>query len=280
MTGKAFLTHAGFVISVSLLTACSAVPNLTPTISIEEMSAEQIYQTGENALARGKQEDAASYFGDIERLFPYSDWASKGLIMQADALHQAGKFDASRASAQRYLTFYPTMEDAAKAQYLVALSYYDQIYDIGRDRGLTINALQELRKVIEFYPNSPYAEEAKPKFDLAFDHLAGKEMEVGRFYLGRGDYTAAINRFKVVVEDFQTTRHTPEALYRLVEANLSLGLNGEAQSAAAILQQDFAESEWYADAMMLLNSEGLAAGNSGSGWLSRIYSQTIKGNWL
>lgn len=272
MTGKMFLTRTVLVISISLLAACG-VAKLTPSVSVEEMSAEEIYQAGETALARGNEEDAASYFGDIERLFPYSDWASKGLLMQAEAFYRAGKFDASRGSAQRYLNFYPTMEGAARAQYLVALSYYDQIYDVGHDQGLTISALQELRKVIEVYPDSIYAEESKPKFDLAFDHLAAKEMEVGRYYLNRGEYVAAINRFRTVVDDFQTTRYTPEALYRLVESNLSLGLTGEAQAAAAALAENFADSVWNAEAAALLGGNGLAASTSGSGWLSRVFNQ-------
>lgn len=279
MTGMKILTRAGFVIALSMVAACST-PQLTPDVSIEQMSAEEIYQAGERAMERKRNERAAGYFGDIERLFPYSDWASRGLVMQAYALHKAGDYDGSRGAGQRYLTFYPTLGDAAWAQYLVALSYYDQIYDVGRDQGLTINALQELRKVIELYPDSEYAEDAKPRFDLAFDHLAGKEMEVGRYYLGKGEYTAAINRFKTVVEDFQTTRHTPEALHRLVEAYVSLGLNGEAQTAAAILQAQFADSEWTADSLVLLSQQGLTADGSGSGWLARVFRQTIKGDWL
>ena len=200
--------------------------------------------------------------------------------MQAYAFHLDKKYTESRSAAQRYLNFYPTLEDAAWAQYLVALSYYDQIYDVGRDQALTINALQEMRKVFETYPDSEYADEARPRFDLAFDHLAAKEMEVGRFYLSKQEYVAAINRFRVVVEDFQTTRHTPEALYRLVEAYSALGRTGEAQNAAAILQTDFSDDEWYADALILLGQEGLETTGAGSGWLARIYRQTVSGDWL
>ncbi len=279
MTGMKILARTGFVIALSMMAACGT-PQLTSDTSIEQMSAEEIYQAGERAIERKRNDKAAGYFGEIERLFPYSDWASRGLVMQAYALHKAGKYEGSRTAAQRYLTFYPTMGDAAWAQYLVALSYYDQIYDVGRDQGLTINALQELRKVIEIYPDSEYAADAKPRFDLAFDHLAGKEMEVGRYYLGKGEYAAAINRFKSVVEDFQTTRHTAEALHRLVEAYVSLGLNSEAQAAAAILQAEFADSEWTADALVLLSQQGLSADASGNGWLARVYRKTIKGDWL
>ncbi len=279
MTGMNPVIRLLGVLAIISVAACERVASIS-NVDVETLSAEEIYQAGERAMQRRANETAASYFGDIERLFPYSDWASRGLVMQAYAFHQAKKYDDSRASAQRYLTFYPTLEDADWAQYLIALSYYDQIYDVGRDQALTINALQELRKVIETYPESEYADEAKPRFDLAFDHLAAKEMEVGRFYLGKQEYVAAINRFRIVVEDFQTTRHTPEALYRLVEAYVALGLNGEAQAAAAILQKDFSDKEWYADSLVLLSEQGLAAEGNSAGWLARIYRQTINGDWL
>lgn len=267
------------VLAVFTATACDRVQSVA-AVDVETLSAEEIYQVGERALQRKGHETAANYFGEIERLFPYSDWASRGLVMQAYALYLDEKYDASRTAAERYLNFYPTLEDADWAQYLIALSYYDQIYDVGRDQAVTLNALQELRKVIEGYPESEYADEAKPRFDLAFDHLAAKEMEVGRFYLSKQEYVAAVNRFRIVVEDFQTTRHTPEALYRLVEAYMALGLTGEAQSAVAILANDFADDEWYADALVLFDQTGLDAAGSGAGWLARIYRQTVQGDWL
>ena len=267
------------VLAILTATACDRVQSVA-AVDVESLSAEEIYQAGERSLQRKGHETAANYFGEIERLFPYSEWVSRGLVMQAYSLYLDKKYVDSRAAAERYLNFYPTLDDAAWAQYLVALSYYDQIYDVGRDQALTINALQELRKVIETYPDSEYATEAKPRFDLAFDHLAAKEMEVGRFYLDKQEYVAAVNRFRVVVEDFQTTRHTPEALFRLVEAYVALGLNGEAQNAAAILQKDFADNEWYADALVLLDQQGLDAAGAGAGWLARVYRQTVQGDWL
>lgn len=200
--------------------------------------------------------------------------------MQAFAYHSARDYPNSRASAQRYIDFYPLDTDAAYAQYLLALSYYDQIDEIGRDQGLTFQALQALRIVIEQYPDSEYAEPAMLKFDLAFDHLAGKEMEIGRYYLGRNHFTAAINRFRVVVETYQTTTHTPEALYRLVEAYLALGLNAEAQTAAAILGYNFQSTVWYADAYALLTGRGLRAEVVGDNWLSNFYRQVVRGEWL
>ncbi|MEM6500020.1 MAG: outer membrane protein assembly factor BamD, partial [Pseudomonadota bacterium] len=193
-------------------------------LDYENFTAEQIYGRAEYDLARGNPDVAASVFAEVERLYPYSEWAKRAVIMQAFAYHRDQDYENSRAAAQRYLDVYPADGDAAYAQYLLALSYYDQIDEVGRDQGLTFQALQALRDVIEQYPESEYASTSILKFDLAFDHLASKEMEIGRYYLRRDHFGAAINRFRVVVEDFQTTTHTAEALHRLVEAYLSLGL--------------------------------------------------------
>jgi outer membrane protein assembly factor BamD len=247
---------------------------------MESFTAEQIFVRGEYELERNRPEDAAFYFGEIERLYPYSDWAKRALIMQAFAWHRAKDYESARGAAQRYIDFYPAEDDAAYAQYLLALSYYDQIEDVGRDQGVTFQALQALRQVIERYPDSEYARSAILKFDLAFDHLAGKEMEVGRYYLKRDHYAAAVNRFRVVVEDFQTTTHTPEALHRLVEAYLSLGLTDEAQTAGAILGHNYQGSEWYQDSYALLTGRGLELKPRGNNWLSAIYRQVIRGEWL
>ncbi|OUS38706.1 outer membrane protein assembly factor BamD [Rhodobacterales bacterium 56_14_T64] len=248
--------------------------------NLEIYAPEQIFQRGEFELARNRTEDAAYYFSEIERLYPYSSWAQRALIMQAFAFHQGKDYENSRGAAQRFIDFYPTDEDAAYAQYLLALSYYDQIDEVGRDQGLTFQALQALRTVIEVYPDSEYAGSAILKFDLAFDHLAGKEMEIGRYYLRHGHYSSAINRFRVVVEDFQTTSHTAEALHRLVEAYLSLGLTAEAQTAGAILGHNYQSTEWYEDSYKLLTANGLKLKDRGNNWLSQIYRQSVKGQWL
>ncbi len=273
----------GSVLAIAVLAACG---NSTSekvrrgVIPMETFSAEQIFERAEFELSRNKPDDAGYFFSEIERLYPYSDWSKRSLIMQAFSYHSAENYDQARAAAQRFMDFYPADDDAAYAQYLLALSYYDQIDEVGRDQGLTFEALQELRKVIETYPESEYANAAKLKFDLAFDHLAGKEMEVGRFYLRRGHFAAAIKRFRVVVEDFQTTTQTPEALHRLVEAYLSLGLTDEAQTAGAILGHNYRSTEWYEDSYGLLTSAGLFPKEEGSSWLNQIYRQTVKGDWL
>ncbi|GAA6196338.1 outer membrane protein assembly factor BamD [Pseudophaeobacter sp.] len=250
------------------------------TVPLESYTPQQIFERGEFELARSRTKDAAFYFSEIERLYPYSEYAKQALIMQAYSNHKAKDYESSRSAAQRFIDFYPTDEDAAYAQYLLALSYYDQIDEVGRDQGLTFQALQSLRTVIEVYPDSEYATSAILKFDLAFDHLAGKEMEIGRYYLRRGHYTSAINRFRVVVEDFQTTSHTAEALHRLVESYLSLGLTEEAQTAGAILGHNYQSTDWYEDSYKLLTSQGLKLKDRGNNWLSQIYRQSIKGRWL
>ncbi len=249
-------------------------------VNFENYTAEQIFERAEYDLARNDPDLAALHFAEVERLYPYSEWAKRAVIMQAFAYHQDEDYENSRSAAQRFIDFYPTDGDAAYAQYLLALSYYDQIDEVGRDQGLTFQALQSLREVIERYPDSEFASSAVLKFDLAFDHLAAKEMEIGRYYLRRDHFGAAINRFRVVVEDFQTTTHTAEALHRLVEAYLSLGLTNEAQTAGAILGHNFRSTEWYEDSYKLLTGRGLELEAAGDSWLKQIYRQTVQGRWL
>lgn len=262
-----------------VLTACGGGDSAQ--LHVEGFTAEEIYKRGEYELAsNSRATEAVKYFSEVERLYPYSAWAKRALIMQAFAHHRDKNYEQSRAAAQRYLDFYPADEDAAYAQYLIALSYYDQIDEVGRDQGLTFQALQALRTVIERYPESGYARAAILKFDLAFDHLAAKEMEIGRYYLRRGNYPAAINRFRAVVENYQTTTHTPEALLRLTESYLALGLNKEAQTAAAILGYNFRSSPFYDDSFRLLKGKGLSPEADSSGWLGAVWRQVIKGEWL
>ncbi|MGB8622681.1 MAG: outer membrane protein assembly factor BamD [Paracoccaceae bacterium] len=269
----------GAVTALAVLAACGG----SRERPMESYSAQEIYKQAEFKLEGANKREAAKAaetFSEVERLYPYSEWAKRALIMQAYAYHQAKDYESSRAAAQRYIDFYPADEDAAYAQYLLALSYYDQIDLVGRDQGLTFQALQALRTVIERYPDSEYAQSAILKFDLAFDHLAAKEMEVGRYYLKRRHYTAAINRFRTVVEDYKTTTQTAEALYRLIECYLALGLDDEARTAGAILGYNFRSTDWYKDGFNLLKGKGLSPEARGTGWLRTVYRQMIKGEWL
>jgi outer membrane protein assembly factor BamD len=270
---------ASLLATALALTACSQGVS-GRNIPLETLTAEEIYRLAEVELADNAPDEAATFFGEVERLYPYSEWAKRALIMQAYAYHQDRDYENTRASAQRYIDFYPADEDAAYAKYLLALSFYDQIDDVGRDQGLTFQALQALRRVIEEHPESEYARSAILKFDLAFDHLGGKEMEIGRYYLKRKNYQAAANRFRVVVEQFQTTSHTPEALYRLIETSLALGLRDDAQTAGAILGYNFQSTVWYEDGFALLTGQGLRPEAQPTSWLSSVYRQTIRGEWL
>lgn len=273
-SGARFL---GVMLLASGLAACAGQQERP----LDSYTAEEIYKMGELRLESARRpDDAIRYFQEVERLYPYSQVAKRALIMQAFAYHKAKKYEEARAAAQRYLDFYPGDEDAPYALYLMALSYYDQIDDVGRDQGVTFQALQGMRDVIETYPDSDYARSAMLKFELAFDHLAGKEMEIGRYYLKRGNYTAAINRFRSVVQDFQTTTHTAEALHRLVEAYLALGFTQEAQTAGAILGYNYQASPFYDDTFRLLKGRGLNPEAVGDSWLRSVYRQMIRGEWL
>lgn len=280
MTGRANRARLiGAVLTVAVLAGCTS--SKQKQIELESLPAQEIFALGEQALESSpRQPTAGRYFAEVERLYPYSEWAKRSVVMQAYAEHKRKNYEEARSAAQRYLDLYPGDEDAAWAQYILAISYYDEIDEIGRDQGLTFQALQALRVVIEEYPDSEYAKSAMLKFDLAFDHLAGKEMEIGRYYLRQGHYTSAINRFRVVVEQFQTTTHTPEALHRLVESYLALGLTDEAQTAAAILGHNFKGSPFYDDSYRLLTGKGLNPEAAGQGWLRQIYRQSIQGKWL
>ncbi len=271
----------GAILLAGSLSACAGGLGGNREPPLENFTPEEIYKRGEFELENDRRPDQAiRYFSEVERLYPYSEWAKRALIMQAFAHHKARDYEEARAAAQRYLDNYPTDEDAPYAQYLLALSYYDQIDEVGRDQGLTFQALQGMRGVIELYPDSDYARSAMLKFDLAYDHLAAKEMEIGRYYLKGQHYAAAINRFRVVVEQYQTTTHTPEALMRLVESYLALGLTDEAQTAGAILGYNFRSSPFYDDAYLLLTGKGLSPQAQGNSWLNSVYRQVIRGEWL
>ncbi|MEM1382272.1 MAG: outer membrane protein assembly factor BamD [Pseudomonadota bacterium] len=271
----AALLAAAFVVS-----ACSALPGEPEPI--ESKSAREIFDMAQGQLQDGNQLQAAQTYNEIERLYPFSQLAKRAIIMSAYSSYEGRDYAAARASARRYIDLYPSDVDAPYAQYLIALTYYDNIVDVGRDQGTTQNALRELREVTTRYPRSDFAREADLKIDLTNDHLAGKEMSVGRYYLKRGHYTAAINRFRVVVDKYQTTSQTPEALHRLVEAYLALGLEGEAVAAAAVLGNNFPGSNWYANSYELLTGRNLLPEDerASDGFFSRVYRRVIQGKWL
>lgn len=245
-----------------------------------EKPVEKIFEEAQAALKNKNAtqvKKGIELLGEVERLYPYSPYAKKALLTLATTYHKQKDFENARQSAKRYLEFYPADKEAAYAQYIIALSYYEEIEDIGRDQGLTLDALQALRVLTEKYPNSDYARSASLKFDLAFDHLAGKEMDVGRYYLNKRHYSSAINRFRVVIEDFQTSSHTPEALHRLVECYLALGLYDEAQTSAAVLGHNFQSSAYYNESYNLLEKKGLTPKAKKSNWLGRLFRMVVPG---
>jgi outer membrane protein assembly factor BamD len=237
----------------------------------------QLYNRGGDYLDRGRYPQALAMFEEVERQHPYSSWARRAMLMEAYAHYQANQYDEAIADAQRFIALHPGNESAPYAYYLVAISHFERILDVGRDQGTTERALQALNDVVRRYPDSPYARDARLKLDMVYDQLAGKEMEVGRFYLTQDQHLAAINRFRNVIENenFQRTSHVPEALHRLVEAYLSVGMTEEAQRMAAILGHNFPGNEWYQRSYALMTDSGVAPiaqeEAERRGWFSRTF---------
>jgi outer membrane protein assembly factor BamD len=239
---------------------------------VPDEPADKLYNEGLYLLNQKKDpKEAAKKFEEVDRQHPYSEWARKSLIMSAYAYYESGAYDDCISTAQRYVTLHPGSPDAAYAQFLIGSSYFDQIPEISRDQTRTEKAVESLDEVVRRYPNSEYAVAAKRKIEMARDQLAGKEMEVGRWHLQRREFTGAINRFKVVVTRYQRTRHVEEALMRLTEAYMALGIVDEAQTSAAVLGHNFPESRWYKDAYALMQSRGLQPSENKGSWISRAF---------
>ena len=263
-TGSAFLTKAGLrrkcpipvcflylVIMGSLaLVSCA---NKDQQVYLER-SLEELYNTGLDHLDDGDYKLATDLFLEVERQHPYSIWAIKSQLMGAYSFYSIGEYDDAILALDRFIQLHPGNKDVSYAYYLKGLCYYEQITDVGRDQRITELALASLSEVVQRFPKSKYARDAKLKIDLTHDHLAGKEMEVGRFYLKREQYLAAINRFKNVIENYQSTTHTPEALHRMTEAFKALGIDSEARKNAAVLGHNFPGSQWYSDSYELLEN--------------------------
>jgi outer membrane protein assembly factor BamD len=232
-----------------------------------EKPVDDLYNKAMDELAEERYGTAAKTFETVESQHPYSVWATKGQLMAAYALYEAGSYGEAILAADRFIQLHPGHRDIAYAYYLKAISYYVQIVDVGRDQKTTELALKALEDVVRRFPDSKYARDAKLKLDFTRDHLAGKEMEIGRYYLKRKQYLAAMNRFKRVIDNYQTTTHVPEALERLVECDLALGLSDEAKANAAVLGHNYPGSEWYADAYSLVVSG--APGTPTQGWFAR-----------
>jgi len=236
--------------------------------------AEKLYNEGVFLVNEKRDyKEAIKRFEEVDRQHPYSDWARKGLLMSAYSSYQAKEYDDTVATAKRYIALHPGTPDAAYAQFLIGSANYDRIPTVQRDQAITEKALAELEEVSRKFPNTEYAASARKKIEVARDQLAGREMEVGRFYMNKRNYTGAINRFKVVVTQYQTTRHVEEALMRLTEAYMSLGITQEAQTAAAVLGHNFPDSPWYKDAYNLVRGGGLEPSESSGSWISKAFKR-------
>jgi outer membrane protein assembly factor BamD len=241
----------------------------------QERPVEQIYADAWRAINRQDWTTAAKQFDEVDRQHPYSIWARRAMLMSAFCSYQANKYDDAVSTADQYISLHPGSPEIAYAFYLKAISLYEQIVDVGRDQSKTEGALVALQDVVQRFPDTEYARDATLKIDLTMDHLAGKEMAVGRYYLTRGDYIGAINRFRVVVQQYQTTPQIAEALERLTEAYYSLGIDNEAQTAAAVLGANYPGSEWYVDAYNILKGRSLRPTEDKGSWISQAFHRIL-----
>src|SRR5436305_1164919 len=260
---------AALALLVAALPACSLFgkEDIIPDDAADKLYNEGLY------LLNNKRDyrQAAKRFEEVDRQHPYSEWARKALIMSAYAHYEGTQYEDSVTAAKRYVTLHPGSPDAAYAQFLIGSSYFDQIPDITHDQQRTEKALLALDEVVRKYPNTEYAVGAKKKLEIARDQLAGKEMDTARFFQKRHNYVGAINRFKVVITQFQTTRHVEEALMRLTETYMSLGIANEAQTAAAVLGHNFPDSPWYKDAYALVRGGGFEPSEDQGSWISKAF---------
>ena len=258
-----------------LLPGCDSLPGLSEGEErdlFKDKSVEALYNNAMDNLQAGWHETAAELFDELERQHPYSAWATKAQLMSAYSNYQRGSYDRAIIGLDRFIELHPGHRDVGYAYYLKALSYYEQISDVGRDQKMTQLALSSLRDIVRRFPDTTFARDARIKLDLTLDHLAGKEMEIGRYYMRRREYLAAINRFRVVIEQYQTTTHVPEALHRVTESYLALGITDEAQMATSVLGYNFPGSNWYEESYTLLERRSLAPSRKDDSWLNWLWA--------
>jgi outer membrane protein assembly factor BamD len=256
--------------SGSSTTAAGVTPDLAT--AQDGAAVAKLYNEGLSNLKAGQNKSAIKDFAEVERQYPYSSYATKAILMQAYASYVQGNWDDTVVAANRFVTLHPGHKDSGYAYYLIAVSNYNKINDTKRDQTATKRALEALEEVARRYPGTAYANDARQKVVVARDHLAGKEMDVGRYYYKQGSYLAGINRFKRVVTEYQNTSQTPEALFRLSEGYMALGVVSEAQTAAAVLGANYPNSEWYKDAYQLVSSDGEAPVASEQSWISKAFA--------
>jgi len=253
-----------------LVSGCMSEKDVDLSTYVEQTDpADVLYNQALANMNAGRLEEASKKFAAVDRQHPYSEYARKSMVMGAFANYRQGNYDDAIASAKRYLTLYPSTEDAPYAEYIIGLSYYRQIKDVTQDQKEARQTIQAMQDLVQRWPDSEYVEDAKAKIRFANDQLAGKEMQIGRYYLERREYIAAIKRFRTVVETYSNTRHIEEALARLTEAYYAMGLTDEAQTAAAVLGTNYPESQWYKDSYKLLQSNGLQPRENAGSWISK-----------
>jgi outer membrane protein assembly factor BamD len=268
---------AACLLAGALLAGCASSSNEAVKALNPDPPA-KMYGYAEGLMNNGSYTDAAKKFEDVDRDHPYAPEARRAVVMAAYAYYKAGKYPEAIASARRYTTLHPGTKDAALAHHIIASANFDEIRDPARDQSATRKALTELKTLVQRYPDSPYSRQAVNRIRLAEDLLAASEMNVGRYYQNRNNHVAAINRYKTVVVEYQTTQQVEEALYRLVEANMALGITAEAQSAAAVLGHNYPDSQWYKHAHALLKSGGLSPQVAQGTWLSNAVKAITPGS--
>ena len=262
---------AAVVAAPLVLSGClSSEKDLDLSTYVEETDpADQLYNEGLANLNAGRMNEAIKKFEAVDRQHPYSEFARKSMVMGAFTNYRQGKYEEAINASKRYVALYPSDEDAAYAQYIIGLSYYRQIRDVTQDQKEARRTVEAMEELVQRWPESQYVEDAKAKTRFARDQLAGKEMQIGRYYLERREYIAAIKRFRVVVEFYSNTRHIEESLARLTEAYYAMGLTSEAQTAAAVLGNNYPDSQWYKDSYALLQGGGLEPRENTGSWLSK-----------
>ncbi|MEZ5894671.1 MAG: outer membrane protein assembly factor BamD [Parvularculaceae bacterium] len=259
---SAFFGKALLIVAACAAVSACAGGKKKEKFAYVERPVELLYQSAATELERKRYDTAIAYFEEVERQHPYSAWARRAMLMKAFAYYQGNDYEEAVTALDQFISLHPGNKDAAYAYYLKAMCFYERIRDVGRDQDYTNSAVTALNDVVKRYPNTEYARDARLKLDLTNDHLAGKEMYIGRFYLKQNKHISAINRFKTVITKYQTTSHVPEALHRLVEAYLELGIVDEARSAAAVLGYNYPGTYWYDETYRLFQQRGLLEGGS------------------
>ncbi len=266
-------------VSGALLVACQSDPDIDITkLGVETDPPETLYNQGLANIKAGNIVEASRKFDAIDAQHPFSEWSQKALVMSTFTKYRLARYTDAVSTGNRYLNLYPRSSDAAYVQYLVGLSYWKQITNVTQDQKSSMQTIDAMQKVIDNYPDSEYIDDAQAKIRFARDQLAGKEMQVGRYYLERKEYLAAISRFRVVVEKYPNTNQIEEALARLVEAYFAMGVVQEAQTAAAVLGHNYPDSQWYADSYKLLQSGGLEPRENGGSWIARAGKKLLVGS--